>query len=536
MKKLKNNKTKKITNKSSVFSSDRRGVQNNQIKILLSAEHRNYVEDIAKCFDFLNIKVEAGYVRKSVEELPMQVLIFLTGAISGGLTWDLIKIGIKRVLKKFKKAGIRITDRNQNTYNISPEGQMNIFLIPNGKMKVISNITSIDDLFKHLQNQNTGWRKVKFGDLINLIGGGTPKTSVKEYWSGGIPWLSVTDFNTGRKYVYSSEKSITETGLNNSNTKILNKGDIIISARGTVGVISMLGEKMAFNQSCYGIRAKDESFNEYVYYLLKNTVNRLQHISHGGVFDTITRDTFNKIEVSLPPLSEQEAIAEVLSSLDDKIELLHKQNKTLENIAQTFFHKWFIEDAKEDWEEKSLDKIADYLNGLACQKYPPKNEIDKLPVLKIKELRNGFTKNSDWSNSEVEDKYIVELGDIIFSWSGSLLLKIWDGQKCVLNQHLFKITSKQYPKWFYYFWTKYYMEKFVGIADSKATTMGHIKREDLSNSVVLLSSKNELSKMNKLINPHFEKIISNLKSISKLEKLRNTLLPKLMNGNVRINL
>lgn len=197
-------------------------------------------------------------------------------------------------------------------------------------------------------------------------------------------------------------------------------------------------------------------------------------------------------------------------------------------------NKISIEDAKDDWEEKSLDKIADYLNGLACQKYLPKNEIDKLPVLKIKELRNGFTENSDWSTSEVEDKYIIKLGDIIFSWSGSLLLKIWVGQNCVLNQHLFKITSKQYPKWFYYFWTKYYMEKFVGIANSKATTMGHIKREDLSNSIALVPSKNELLKMNKLINPQFEKIISNLKSISKLEKLRNTILPKLMNGTIKV--
>ena len=371
--------------------------------------------------------------------------------------------------------------------------------------------------------------------MIDLIGGGTPKTSVKEYWNGDIPWLSVTDFNTGRKYVYSSEKSITETGLNNSNTKTLNKGDIIISARGTVGVISMLRKKMAFNQSCYGIRAKDVSFNEYIYYLLRNTVNRLQHISHGGVFDTITRDTFSKIEVSLPLLlSEQKAIAEVLSSLDDKIELLHKQNKTLEDLAQTLFRKWFIEDVQPNWEEKPLDKIADYLNGLACQKYPPKNEIDKLPVLKIKELKSGFTENSDWSTAEVENKYIIELGDIIFSWSGSLLIKVWDGQKCILNQHLFKISSEKYPNWFYYFWTKYYMDKFIEIAESKATTMGHIKREDLSNSLVFVPSQNELSKMDKIIRLYFKKIILNYKSIVELKKLYDTLLSRLINGQIKV--
>lgn len=141
------------------------------------------------------------------------------------------------------------------------------------------------------------WKEYKLGGVIELIGGGTPKTSNPNYWNGDIPWLSVVDFNKGRKYVSQTEKSITEDGLNNSSTKILEKGDIIISARGTVGVIAMLDKPMAFNQSCYGIRSKKEfSFNDYLYYLLKNTVVELSQFSHGGVFDTITRDTFNEID------------------------------------------------------------------------------------------------------------------------------------------------------------------------------------------------------------------------------------------------
>ncbi|MHA1344651.1 MAG: restriction endonuclease subunit S, partial [Promethearchaeota archaeon] len=145
-----------------------------------------------------------------------------------------------------------------------------------------------------------------------------------------------------------------------------------------------------------------------------------------------------------------------------------------EAMAETLFRQWFIEEAKDEWEEKPLDKIAEFLNGLACQKIPPQNDIDKLPVLKIKELRTGFTENFDWATSKVPEEYIVTNGDVIFSWSGSLMVKIWDGKKCVLNQHLFKVTSKKYPKWFYYFWIKYYLKEFVAIAESKATTMGHI--------------------------------------------------------------
>lgn len=193
-----------------------------------------------------------------------------------------------------------------------------------------------------------------------------------------------------------------------------------------------------------------------------------------------------------------------------------------------------MEEAEKEWKEKPLDEIADYLNGLACQKYPPRNKIDKLPVLKIKELRNGFTENSDWATSEVADKYIIELGDVIFSWSGSLMLKIWNGKKCVLNQHLFKVTSEKYPKWFYYFWTKHHIEKFIAIADSKATTMGHIKRTDLSNSMVLIPPEENLQKMNSEIEPILYKIILNYFQISMLKSLSNFLLPKLMSRMLRV--
>ena len=242
------------------------------------------------------------------------------------------------------------------------------------------------------------------------------------------------------------------------------------------------------------------------------------------------------IPIPLPPLSEQKAIALVLSSLDDKIDLLHRQNKTLEAVAETLFRQWFIEEAKEDWEEKPLDEIADYLNGLACQKFPFENDVDRLPVLKIKELRNGFTKNSDWVTSKVLEQYIVKNGDVIFSWSGSLLVKIWNGKNCVLNQHLFKVTSEKYPKWFYYFWTKHHLQKFISIAESKATTMGHIKRGDLHVVMVLVPSKEETEEMGIIMDPIVEKLIKNTKQICTLEQLRDTLLPKLMSGVVRMKI
>jgi type I restriction enzyme, S subunit len=240
------------------------------------------------------------------------------------------------------------------------------------------------------------------------------------------------------------------------------------------------------------------------------------------------------LPIFLPPLPEQKAIASVLSSLDDKIDLLQRQNKTLEAMAETLFRQWFVEEAQGDWEETSLSSIADFLNGLACQKFPADNDIERLPVLKIKELRNGISENSDWATSEVKPEYIVSNGDIIFSWSASLMVKIWDGLPCVLNQHLFKVTSDNYPKWFYYQWCKFYLREFINISASHATTMGHIKRKDLEEAMVLVPSEKEMSEMTAIMTPTINKIINNNTQIRILEKLRDTLLPKLMSGEVRV--
>jgi len=236
----------------------------------------------------------------------------------------------------------------------------------------------------------------------------------------------------------------------------------------------------------------------------------------------------------LPPLPEQRAIASVLSSLDDKIDLLHRQNKTLEQMAETLFREWFVENPNSDWEERSLSSIGIFLNGLACQKYPPKNELDKLPVLKIKELRNGISDDCDWCTSEIDDKYIVENGDVIFSWSASLMVKIWDGETCILNQHLFKVTSDEFPKWYYYLWSKFHLDQFIAIARAHATTMGHIKRGDLDEAMVLVPSEEEMELFTDAIEPIIEKIVTNNRQIRTLTALRDTLLPKLMSGEVRV--
>lgn len=280
-----------------------------------------------------------------------------------------------------------------------------------------------------------------------------------------------------------------------------------------------------------------EIYPEFVAYYFRSPRFRANIV---GMSSITTRASLNnsmlaELPLLLPNYEEQVRIATILKSLDDKIDLLHRENTTLEAMAETLFRQWFIEEVKEDWEEVSLTKIANFLNGLACQKYPPKNDIEKLPVLKIRELSNGIGNDSDWATANVASEYIIHAGDVIFAWSASLMVKIWDGEDCILNQHLFKVTSYRFPKWFYYLWCKHHLNEFIAIAQGHATTMGHIKRSDLESAIVLVPSGKELMMMDEHIDVLLRKVENNNRQLRTLIKVRNGLLPKLMNKEITID-
>jgi len=391
------------------------------------------------------------------------------------------------------------------------------------------------------------WKEYKLGEIIDLIGGGTPKTSILEYWNGDIPWLSVVDFNTGNKYVYNTEKKITELGLKNSSTKLLNKNDIIISARGTVGIVSMLGIQMAFNQSCYGIRAKkDISINDYIYYFLKNTVNDFLQISHGGVFDTITKNTFDEIDVLLPPISEQKAIASVLSSLDDKIDLLHRQNKTLESMAETIFRQWFIEEAQNDWEEKKLGELCSIKSSKRI--FYSEYVTYGIPFYRSKEiieLHNlGNTNSELYITEERFNKINSEFGspsqgDILLTSVGTLGIPYMVKQN---DKFYFKDGNLTWFKDFIgissiiiYCW----LNSSIGKEQLDSITIGSTQSaftiSGLKEVKILLPSIEKLKNLNSYLEYIYNKIFKNQKQIKTLEKMRDELLPKLMSGEIRVN-
>ena len=271
----------------------------------------------------------------------------------------------------------------------------------------------------------------------------------------------------------------------------------------------------------------------------------------GSAVPSMTVNILNDIQISYPKnIEDQRRIASILSSLDRKIELNNKINADLEEMAQAIFKNWFVDfepfkDGKfvdselgmipEGWKVGRLTEIASYMNGLAMQKFPPENNEDSLPVLKIKELGQGFCgTDSDRCSCNIKDECKIHNGDVIFSWSGTLLVDVWCGGDCGLNQHLFKVTSKDYPKWFYYYWTKHHLQEFIHIAKDKAVTMGHIKRGHLEEAMVAIPDNDSMEKAHELFEPILSKMISLRLESSRLSLLRDTLLPRLMSGELEV--
>lgn len=226
-------------------------------------------------------------------------------------------------------------------------------------------------------------------------------------------------------------------------------------------------------------------------------------------------------------------------------------NRNLEKQAQAIFKSWFVDfepfrDGKfvdselgpipEGWRIVPLDEIADFLNGLPMQKYRPATDRLGLPVLKIKELREQFcSADSERCSEDIKQEYVVEDGDVVFSWSGSLLIDIWTGGRCGLNQHLFKVISTQHEKWFYYLWTCHHLANFIAIAADKATTMGHIQREHIHAALTLVPSKQEYEELSAILSPIIDKMIHSRLESRRLSTLRDTLLPKLMSGEIDVS-
>lgn len=387
-----------------------------------------------------------------------------------------------------------------------------------------------------------------------------------EFLDKGVPFISASDFSEkmfdfiGCKHI---SKELHDDILKKGHVQ---KNDIIIVVRGNgIGKVGMLKDEIEdcnINAQLAFIRVLNDDIDpDYLYYLLKSEYY-FQVIRRYGSGSAQPQLPLNRLmEVPICYFENktiQRKIGYVLSALDSKIIINNKINAELEAMAKTLYDYWFLQfefpneegkpykssggkmvwneelkrEIPEGWEIGNLYDIADFINGLACQKYRPVNDTEKLPVIKITEMHDGITDNTEFVRSDIPENNIINDGDILFSWSATLETMIWTGGKCGLNQHIFKVIPKNISKYYVFMQLSSYIGNFVKMAEARKTTMGHITTEHLKQSTIVLPNKTIAEMFDKKIFDVFQMIIKNNQEKRELINVRDFLLPLLMNGQV----
>ena len=355
-----------------------------------------------------------------------------------------------------------------------------------------------------------------------------------QYTNDGIPFYrgkEITLLSLGQKIsdlLYINDKAYDDIKA----TGVPKENDILITAVGTIGSVWLIDHNAPFyfkdgNIIWLSSINADIALPKYLKYLLTSSAfqRKIEEISIGSNQKALTIDALKKQEIDVPTLNIQQHIVDILGTLDDKIENNSKKAEEYEKMIELYFEQLLSEKTNE-WNEQSLLDIAEYTNGLAMQKFRPRG-IDYIPVVKIKELSQGRTdSNSEQADVAIGNKFIIDDGDIVFAWSGTLMVKIWCGGKAGLNQHLFKVTSEKHPKWFVYLWTKHHLIKFQNIAKGKAVTMGHIKRDDLAKSSAFIPPSNTFAQYDRIIAPIYERIVILQQENRKLMSLKSRYLQR----------
>jgi len=395
-----------------------------------------------------------------------------------------------------------------------------------------------------------GWTKTVLYRISKDFGRGKSKHRPRNdpiLYGGKHPFIQTGDVKESQGRITRFSQTYNELGL--SQSKLWPKETMCITIAANIAETGILTFPACFPDSIIGFVADknkcDVFFVEYLFRYFKYYI-QTEYVGTGTAQDNINLGTFEQLEFPIPSLPIQNKIVKILKSIDDLIFNLKQINEKLEQTAQTIFKSWFIdfdgvtefEDSElgeipKGWKVESLDDNIDFLNGIALQNFRPTNK-EFLPVIKIKEIKEGISEKTEKAGYQIDSKYIINNGDILFSWSGSLELKIWCFGKGALNQHIFKVTSKDYEKWFYYQWIKFHLPEFRRIAIGKTTTMGHIQRYHLHDSLILIPPTKTFENYNLVLNPIFDQIISNMLECEILKQIKDKLLPKLMSGEIRI--
>ena len=375
-----------------------------------------------------------------------------------------------------------------------------------------------------------GWRGVKLEDVASEIkSGGTPPTRYTEYYGGDIPWLNTKEINFNR--VFDTETKITEKGFENSSAKWVRKNSVIVALYGaTSGKVALNKIPLTTNQACCSIQLDvSQASYLYIYYDIFNRYNELVSLCSGAAQQNLNVGIIKNLKIFLPPLSEQKSIAEILSSLDDKIDLLHRQNKTLENMAQTLFRKWFVEDVREEWEEKRIGELVGFIKGRKPTRAEDIEFECSAPQILIETFDIGKT-----LYSERDRTVFANNRDILMVMDGASSGRVEIGFEGILGSTigLYRVTEEfDYP--FFIFCFLKYQEKYIK-ENTTGSAIPHTDKKLVSSLTLHFPNIKTIRKFEVIAESCFVKKQSNLKTIYTLENLRDTLLPKFMSGKIRV--
>lgn len=397
--------------------------------------------------------------------------------------------------------------------------------------------------------------------------GGMHPTS-DDYVEKGIPFVMASDLNKGIINFVSCKKISQETaeGLPKGFAK---EGDVLLTHKATIGRTAIVKKIkweyiMLTPQVTYYRIINNNILNNYYlkYYFDSPYFQKIfkKWAGSGSTRAYLGISEQQNLPIIYPDITTQQKIVNALSPIDSKIEINNKLNLELETMAKLIYDYWFVQfdfpnekgkpykssggkmvwnnelkrEIPEGWDVGTLLDIADYINGLACQKFRPLGK-ESLKVIKIKEMHEGFSNETELVRPDIPEKVIIDNGDVLFSWSASLEVQIWTKGKGALNQHIFKVKSDKYPRSFYYFQLINYLGHFKMMAENRKTTMGHITQEHLEQSRVVLPPKDLTLKLESVVEPLFSKKIIGEIENQALSELRDWLLPMLMNGQVKVS-
>lgn len=394
------------------------------------------------------------------------------------------------------------------------------------------------------------WKEVRLGDVCTRVcSGGTPKSTNLSYYGGEIPWLNTKEIDFNR--IYSTEKTITDSGLNNSSAKWIVPNTVTVAMYGaTAGKSCIVKVPMTTNQACCNLTINDEVADyEFVYYSLKNDYTTLASLANGGAQQNLNAQIIKDYVLQMPSLADQRRIASILSSLDRKIELNNKINADLEEMAQAIFKNWFVDfepfkDGKfvdselgmipEGWK---VGRLGDITKNKSA-KVKERNDVKVLSPVTTGELvlsEEYFTKQV--FSSSIAKYKIVNKGDFAYNPArvniGSLGRNEFDFDGCVSPVYVVFSVLDGYENYFDLFRkTDFFKDSVASLA------IGGVRQslsyDDLSSIEVIIPSENAVEEFNNLYNQMKKTIKANKLESSRLSSLRDTLLPRLMSGELEV--